>query len=458
MKLLTYAASFFCIFSSSLVAKNELSPLTANVGIWQSSNDSFAQKFSFLNWDSGEEDDLLYSDEKSLTLWDDKLEQTSISEVDGRVKELSFHIVTPDSSLTLSTTELNELAEKWQQKISTKVGEKGKPLSSITKGGTSYTRVAWNFPDSVAILARGKHKTHKTLILSIYEKTTGLATAKQRGIIKEAVVANKDPENPDLVDYGSSKEGQEKSEIRDTIREIMKRPAPKGISRKVQDAVNELNVFRYLSGVNYDVKAKESLNEAAFDAAQICRKKGTLSHGFGHSTDKCNLAMNSGGMTMAGSVGQYMEDSGANNRDKRGHRRWCLYPQMGKTGFGIDGGFSAMFVFDFSGRKSRKDHAYPGIGLYPAKYLRGNGWSYHIADGNAPAVVEASVYKLKKFQEKPPRWAEEPDGKKLPCSFVNTYQDTIIFEPQPEPITRKGTYLVRLKGKGFKEQYLVHLF
>lgn len=459
MKFFTYTASLLCISTSPLLAKNELSPLTANVNIWQTSNNDFAKKFSFIDWDSGDEDNLLYSDDKNLTLWNENIEQASIAETDDKIRELSFHIVTPDSSLTLSDSEVNAIAKKWQTVISEKVGARATVIPAITKEGTAYTRVAWNFPDSVAILARGKHRTHKTVTLSIYEKQTGLATAKLRGLIKDKTKPNAaDREELAIVERDDTKEGKEKSEIRKKIQEILKRPAPKGISSKVQDAVNLLNVYRYLSGVSYDVKAKESLNEAAFDAAQICRQKGTLSHGFGHSTDKCNLAMNSGGLTMANSVTQYMEDSGANNRAQRGHRRWCLYPQMGKTGFGIDGGFSAMYVFDFTGRKGRKNHAYPGEGFYPVKYLHGNGWSYHLAEGNVPAQVDVSVWKLKKYQAKPPRWSEEPDGKKFPTNYVNTYQDTVVFEPQDDPVTRRGTYLVRLEGRGFKEQYLVHLF
>ena len=37
---------------------------------------------------------------------------------------------------------------------------------------------------------------------------------------------------------------------------------------------------------------------AAEDAAKICKERGQLSHDFGHSTDKCNLAMNSADLTM----------------------------------------------------------------------------------------------------------------------------------------------------------------
>jgi len=38
----------------------------------------------------------------------------------------------------------------------------------------------------------------------------------------------------------------------------------------------------------------------------------------------------------------------------------------------------------------------------------------------------------------------------LKIEFKYIYSNTIVFEPDKDPIIRKGTYLVRLKGSGFK--------
>ena len=197
---------------------------------------------------------------------------------------------------------------------------------------------------------------------------------------------------------------------------------------------------------------------AAEDAASICKKNGKLSHGFGHSTDKCNLAMNSANLTNESSVTQYMEDSGANNRERRGHRRWCLNHRMGKTGFGLAGDYSAMYSMDHSGRGIRKNYSYPGHGYYPIKYLHGNGWSYYLVNGNAPSKCEVQVWRLRKKDDRLPAWSKTPNGVALPVKYVNIYANSIIFEPQDEPVTKKGYYLVRIKGKGLKEQYLVKLY
>jgi hypothetical protein len=131
---------------------------------------------------------------------------------------------------------------------------------------------------------------------------------------------------------------------------------------------------------------------------------------------------------------------------------------MGKTGFGIEGAYSAMYSLDQSYRGIRKNYSYPGHGFYPKQYLHGNGWSYYIVDGSAPKDCVIQVWKLKKFQEKPPQWSDEPDGKAFDVAFRYIYSNTIVFEPDNKPITRRGSYLVRLNGSGFKEQYLVHLY
>ncbi len=86
------------------------------------------------------------------------------------------------------------------------------------------------------------------------------------------------------------------------------------------------------------------MSAKAEDAAKACEKHGGLSHDIGHSTDKCNLA---GGSGMVNSVAQYINDHGEKNRERRGHRAWCLNPPMDKVGFGeAGGGYSAMWCME----------------------------------------------------------------------------------------------------------------
>ena len=248
-----------------------------------------------------------------------------------------------------------------------------------------------------------------------------------------------------------------KAEIKDSLKKIKKRDAPEGIERDQQETINELNTYRYLSGVPDEVEADKKMVAQATDAAQAFEEIGKLSHGIGRSTNLSNLAM---GGTMLSSVRQYMNDGGSNNRAKRGHRRWCLNPPMGKTGFGSEKRYSAMISMDSSGGgRVRDSWGYPGKGFFPKEYMHGNGWSLYLNKKAPPSEdLKVEVYKLRRRPEKPFSSSEEIPGKALPVEFVSTYANAINFEPQPEPITGRGIYWVRIKGGGVREAYLVELY
>ena len=264
-------------------------------------------------------------------------------------------------------------------------------------------------------------------------------------------------DDADTGDLPSSIYPRTKDEIKANIKEIKSRRAPDGIKRDQQETVNELNVYRYLSGVPADVVADPQMIAEATEAAIACKDHGDLSHGLGHFTNKVNLSTVG---NIVGTPKQYINDAGANNRDQRGHRRWCFNPPMGKTGFGTAGQrYSAMWALDTSGSKIRDSWAYPGKGLFPREYLHGNAWSLYLNE-KAPAVKDLTVevYKLSRRPEKAFSNSAEIPGKPLPVNFVFSYQNTINFEPQDDPITDRGIYWVRIKGGGVREGYVVELY
>ena len=266
-----------------------------------------------------------------------------------------------------------------------------------------------------------------------------------------------EPETEHLGEASSRLYPRTKQEIRDRLRKIKSRDAPNGIDRDQQKTVNQLNMYRYLCGVPDDVEADPKMVEQATDAAEACKKHGGLSHSLGHSTNLCNLAAGGG---MFASVKQYINDGGSNNRKARGHRRWCLNPPMGKTGFGEADRYSGMISMDSSGGKKPRDSwAYPGKGFFPKEYLHGNAWSLYLTE-RAPSTadIKVEVYKLRKRPQKKFSSSEEIPGKALPVEFISTYQNAINFEPQPQPITGRGLYWVRVKGGGVREGYLVELY
>lgn len=269
------------------------------------------------------------------------------------------------------------------------------------------------------------------------------------GKAKEDDATEEEPELGRL--YSRSKE-----EIRKTIREIKGRDKPDDISREVHEATTELNIYRYLCGVPYEVEADAKMSENAENAAKACEKNGGLSHDLGHSTDKCNLA---GGSGMVKSVSQYIEDSGENNRERRGHRAWCLNPPMDKVGFGeTGGGYSAMWCMESGGKSIRDSWAYPGKGLFPLDYMHGDAWSLYGVDvPESLDKVEVRVFKLSSRPEKPFSATDEIPGREIPVKFKSkAMMKGINFEPE-EP-AKRGIYWVTVRGGGIRESYLVELF
>jgi hypothetical protein len=266
------------------------------------------------------------------------------------------------------------------------------------------------------------------------------------------------PEKPALPASGEMKKAfypRTKEEIEKTLEEILAREIPEGIDEAEGIAVNRLNAYRYLCGVSYDVEGDIRMNEQAEEAAKACDAHGSLSHDLGHYTNICNL---SGGPDIVFSVESYMNDNGPNNREARGHRRWCLNPPMGKVGFGGGTKFAAMACMDGSGKgRSGDTWGYPHKGFFPLSYLHGDAWSLYLR-GEAPDKdsLEVDVFRLSSRPEKPFTWAEKEPGEKLEVVWVSTTLNSINFEPKGAYV--EGVYWVRIRGGGVREQYLVELY
>lgn len=248
-----------------------------------------------------------------------------------------------------------------------------------------------------------------------------------------------------------------KAEIAVKIKEIMGRIPPRGIEEKQQEAVNTLNVYRYLCGVPDKVKADKRMIDEATQAAKACKKNGALSHNLGSFTDKCNLATIG---DIVETVSQYIDDSGANNRQKRGHRLWCLNPGMSKTGFGSAGAsYSGMWALDGANASKRTERAYPGRGFFPLKYLHGTGWSLYLSE-IAPNAndLKVEVFKLSSRPQKPFSMKADIPGQTVPVKFVATYENAVNFEPETSIVHQGGIFWVRVRGKGVRESYLVELY
>ena len=169
------------------------------------------------------------------------------------------------------------------------------------------------------------------------------------------------------------------------------------LSRKTQEgAVTMLNNLRYVAGldpVSFDEKYGRYAQAGAFVNMSI----GQMTHYPESVTSKpsamsqadwelgctgagsCNLYR--GPSTLTSAVIGWVEDPGTSNASKLGHRRWCLNPDMGKTGFGFAGGFCAMYCFDSSGTGTQENIAWPAENM-PIEYFRGGSSVWSITTGH----------------------------------------------------------------------------
>ena len=205
-------------------------------------------------------------------------------------------------------------------------------------------------------------------------------------------------------------------------------PTPTELA-KARAELARLNGYRYLAGLTSDVKLDEELCGNAKFGAELCRQHGQINHtppkpagmdeatyrrGY-EATTNSNLHWTSGSDGLAGSVDGYMDDSDPSNVARVGHRRWCLNPPMAKAGFGVIGGFSAMWCMDRSGREA-------SVTLDPERY-RVAGREVRVFDLSAPGAR---------------RFPDDLKGlREIPLSDVNLDRSSIgsltqclIFRPQ----------------------------
>jgi len=143
-----------------------------------------------------------------------------------------------------------------------------------------------------------------------------------------------------------------------------------------------------------------------------------------------------------------MNDSDDNNLATVVHRRWCLNPQLLKTGFGRSGIFSAMWSPDESMKIVPDFHlvGYPNPGYMPVEYFRANNpWSvtFHPQKYIVPRTVKPSLFKVDELLNK-----IEP--MKLEFAKVNLegagIANCVIFRPEAFQLTPGARYVVEIDG------------
>ena len=237
-------------------------------------------------------------------------------------------------------------------------------------------------------------------------------------------------------------------------------------------ALRRLMAYRYLCRVNYsDLELVPRWNELCDAASEVCRMNGGLSHepdappGMDDKrySEGKQGARNSN-LSQSGMVGQidaYMDDSDSSNIDRVGHRRWCLNPQLKRTGFGADGRYSAMWALDRSGKAAKGLDAvlYPPAGWVPVDFFGSDyAWSISVIKGAVPNADDVEV----RIRELDEHWV--PAGEPLELNWKSVQKTDvgsgpcIIFRPVGLRANAGARYLAEIstdKGKSFAYRYVV---
>lgn len=159
-------------------------------------------------------------------------------------------------------------------------------------------------------------------------------------------------------------------------------------SKTLTDALNALNSMRYIAGLG-----EVMLDDNECTLAQAASFVGCANRQNSHyptqpsGVSKKNFDLGYKGASSSNLawghlnptdsiIGGYMEDSDESNIDRLGHRRWCLNPKMGKTGFGQVGMYSAMRATDTSNTGSTENNVCWPAQTMPVEYFASShAWS-----------------------------------------------------------------------------------
>jgi hypothetical protein len=245
--------------------------------------------------------------------------------------------------------------------------------------------------------------------------------------------------------------------------------------------MSRLRQYRYLCGVSFeslswDSKCVELAEHASSINAKLNQMTHTPARPAGMSDADYELGRKGAGesnlfsgLTQAGPcVDGWMDDSDEKNIDRVGHRRWCLNPTMGKTGFGATGTYAAMYAWDGS-NKDIPDWdfvSYPTRGYMPIQFFGPkHAWSVSPNKAKYEAPVEAQI----KVTIQPVDAKLAPAGAPLKLDYYHVdlggfgSGPAIIFRPAAFSLA-EGAFLVDITGLKPKDpetpplHYVVHFF
>ncbi len=244
------------------------------------------------------------------------------------------------------------------------------------------------------------------------------------------------------------------SDVLAQIEMIKDREADDGVDREAQKAVNELNVYRFLSGLPAIIKVSDDRNKGARRAARTFVEQGEKSR----EVDKLreHYLFVEGEEDLEQMIPYFLENGLRQHRATRPWRAEILNPGLKSTGFGAqeEENVCAMRIAPIS-YEGPEFWAYPGAGFQPSEYFHGRAWSYYrtrkFGEDHTPRV---ELYELSRVPEEPFAWEDPVPGKIMPVRYISVDQNAVHFEP--ERVRKKAVYWVRLEVSGHRNQYMVH--
>ncbi len=252
-----------------------------------------------------------------------------------------------------------------------------------------------------------------------------------------------------------------------------------------QSALNMTNQLRYIAGLNAELGLFPEQEDAMGMTALVLRLyseqykaqngKDILTHYPGRAAaiadpgydalytagyngaGRSNIAM---GYTVTSALLAYMSDADDTNIKTVGHRRWILNPAMGKTVFGANGRFSAMYAHDLSGAGGQTKVAWPAQEM-PLQYFSANDpWSLSFGRALNADRVSVSLIRVRDGRT----WnfsSAAADGNFAVENSAYGQKGCVIFRPSGlEGFVEGDTFNVSITDgeTGELTRYTVHFF
>ena len=241
-----------------------------------------------------------------------------------------------------------------------------------------------------------------------------------------------------------------------------------------QSALNIVNQVRYIAGLDADLSLYGDMEYMVAASSLVLRLNGSLSHyparpdaladsaydslyqqGYTGS-GRSNIAK---GYTATSAILAYVADNDDANRVHLGHRRWILNPRMGKTIFGANGRFSAMYAHDTSAAGGQTKVAWPAQETPIQYFVAGDPWS--VSYGRSLLASGVTVDLVRRKDGKAWHFSQsDSDGYFNVDNAGYGQRGCVIFQPDGlTSIVNGDLFDVTINdGAGEVTRYTVHFF